>query len=226
VVAANPRTIVVVNAGAPVLLPWSDDVSAILAVWFPGQEFGDALADMLSGDAEPGGRLPTTWPADEDGIPVRDVTPHDGRLAYTEGIHIGYRAWLRAGARPAYPFGHGLGYTTWSVESVSAPASVAPGADIDVTVSLRNTGQRGGKGVVQLYLERVSPSAVDRPSRWLAGFASLRTDAGGNASTTIRLPGRRLAHWDGEWVVEPGTYRVVAALDVAAPGESAELSVL
>ena len=92
-------------------------------------------------------------------------------------------------------------------------------------MNVRNTGQRRGKGVVQVYLERVSPSAVDRPPRWLAGFASLRTDAGGSAAVTITLPGRRLAHWDDEWVVESGTYRVVAALDVATPGASVEVSV-
>ena len=95
VATVNPNTIVVVNAGAPVLLPWRDDVAAILLTYFPGQEFGDALVDMLLGEHEPGGRLPTTWPADEASIPVSDVTPVDGKVVYDEGIHIGYRAWLR-----------------------------------------------------------------------------------------------------------------------------------
>ncbi len=111
VAAANPRTVVVVNAGAPVLLPWADDVAAILLAWFPGQEFGNALADVLTGAVEPGGRLPTTWPKTEEGLP--STAPQDGVLSYDEGIFVGYRAYERDGREPLFPFGHGLGYTTW-----------------------------------------------------------------------------------------------------------------
>ena len=99
------------NSGSPVLLPWRDEVAAVLIGWFGGQEFGDALADMLLGAAEPGGRLPTTWPAAQEDVPVIDVTPVDGGSDYDEGIHIGYRAWLKAAREPAYEFGYGLGYT-------------------------------------------------------------------------------------------------------------------
>ena len=106
--AANPRTVVVVNAGAPVLLPWLEDVPAVLLAWFPGQEGGNAIADVLLGAAEPGGRLPTTWPASEDGLP--GTHPVDGVLEYREGLEIGYRR----EAEPLLPFGHGLGYTTGS----------------------------------------------------------------------------------------------------------------
>ena len=98
VAAANPRTVVVVNSGAPVEMPWRDEVAAVLLTWFPGQEFGAALADVITGAAEPGGRLPTTWPKELADVPVRETIPAaDGRLTYDEGIHIGYRAWLRAG---------------------------------------------------------------------------------------------------------------------------------
>src|SRR5439155_6392138 len=102
VAAANPRTVVVVNAGSPVLLPWRDDVAAVLATYFGGKEYGDALADVLLGRTEPGGRLPTTWPREQPDVPVIDVTPQDGVVRYDEGIHIGYRAWLKAGTQPAY----------------------------------------------------------------------------------------------------------------------------
>jgi beta-glucosidase len=112
VVAANPRTVVVVNAGAPVLLPWADEVPAVLLVWFPGQEAGHALADVITGAVEPGGRLPTTWPVDES-APLPGVRPVDGRLDYAEGLHVGHRGYERAGVAPRYWFGHGLGYTTW-----------------------------------------------------------------------------------------------------------------
>ena len=102
VAAANPRTVVVVNAGSPVELPWRDEVSAVLVSWFPGMEFGNALADVLLGAVEPGGRLPTTWPAALADAPVLEVTPTDGRLEYTEGLDIGHRAYVarRHASRP------------------------------------------------------------------------------------------------------------------------------
>ena len=111
VAAANPRTIVVVNSGAPVLLPWADEVAAVLVSWFPGQEFGNAVAEVLTGFVEPGGRLPMTWPSSEEELP--SVTPVNGELPYDEGLLIGYRWYLATGRTPLFPFGHGLGYTTW-----------------------------------------------------------------------------------------------------------------
>ena len=122
VVAANPRTVVLVNAGAPVLMPWRDEVAALLIGWFGGQEFGNAVADVLLGAAEPGGRLPTTWPADEADVPVLSTTPVDGVLEYTEGIHIGYRAWLKQDTAPAYWFGAGRGYAQIDLTSVAGAA--------------------------------------------------------------------------------------------------------
>ena len=123
VAAANPRTVVVVNSGAPVLLPWADEVAAVLLTWFGGQEFGNALADVLLGEAEPGGRLPTTWPASEDGLPSAE--PDHGALSYAEGLFIGYRAFDRDGREPLFPFGHGSGYTTWSYESITVDCDEA-----------------------------------------------------------------------------------------------------
>lgn len=214
VMAANPRTIVVVNSGAPVTLPWRDDAAAILAVWFPGQEFGHALADVLSGDVEPGGRLPVSWPSDEESLPVSDVTPTAGRLVYSEGIHIGYRAWLRDGVDPAYPFGHGLGYTSHELVSLEVPAELAVGETRQARVVVKNTGARPGKAVVQLYAERIGGSVVDRPARWLVGFATASVEAGATAEVAIDIDWRRLAHWQDEWMLEPGSYCIRAGWSV------------
>jgi beta-glucosidase len=208
VAAANPRTVVVVNAGAPVELPWRDDVAAVLLVWFPGREFGDALADVLLGAVEPGGRLPTTWPTGAADAPVLDTTPVDGRLEYAEGVHIGHRACLAKGIEPAYWFGHGLGFTRWAVDGIEAVG----GADgLRATVRVRNTGERAGKQVVQVYASRPG-SAVSRPERWLAGFAVVRAAPGKAVEVPVEISVRALRHWDGGWTVEPGALTLSAGL--------------
>ena len=216
VAGANPRTVVVVNAGAPVAMPWRDEAAAILLCWFPGQEFGTALADILLGEAEPGGRLPCTWPARDDDVPVLSTRPVDGRLEYVEGLHVGYRAWLRTGRTPAYPFGHGLGYTTWSYEAVDAPATVPAGQDVTVRVWVRNNGRRRGKEVVQAYLARTD-STIDRPLLWLAGFAVVRADPGQLTVAEIGLSARAFQHWSvehGAWHTEPGEFRLTVGRSV------------
>ncbi len=207
VVAVNSRTIVVVNAGSPVELPWADDVAAVLLTWFPGQEAGHALADVLLGAAEPGGRLPTTWPAVQADCPVLATTPADGVLRYDEDLFIGYRAWDRTAATPRYPFGHGLGYTTWAYEDISVSGR-------RVMITVRNDGNRPGREVVQVY---VSPSStdVDRPVRWLAGFASLAADPGQRITVTVDLPERAFQIWDGGWRTVPGEYVIEAAHSLA-----------
>lgn len=222
VAAANPNTVVVVNAGAPVELPWRDEVAAVLLTWFGGQEFGRALGDVLTGAREPGGRLPTTWPAAQADVPVLDVTPVNGEVCYTEGIHIGYRAWLRETTPPAYPFGFGLGYTTWEIRDVTAEPDGSGGGSVTATVA--NTGSRPGKHVVQVYASRTD-TAIDRPVRWLAGFQVVHLDAGTATEVTIAVPARAFAHWDGDWTCEPGTFALhvgTSALDIA---DSAELTI-
>ncbi|MBD0708017.1 glycosyl hydrolase [Streptomyces sp. CBMA291] len=206
VAAANPNTVVIVNAGSPVELPWREDVAAVLLGWFPGQEGGAALADVLTGAEEPAGRLPTTWPAVLADAPVTRVAPVDGRLEYEEGLFIGYRAWDRAPAAPAYPFGHGLGYTTWTYDTLATGPGTA-------TVRLTNTGDRPGREVVQIYLAPVDDPA-ERPARWLAGFASVEAGPGESVETEITLPRRAFEIWDEEthgWTPVPGDYEILAA---------------
>jgi beta-glucosidase len=194
---AQPRTVVVVNAGAPVLLPWLDEVPGVLLCWFPGQEAGNALADVLFGAAEPGGRLPTTWPASEDGLP--SVTPVDGVLEYAEELAIGYRGVIEA----LLPFGHGLGYTTWDYLAMDG-----------ATVRLCNTGTRRGREIIQVYASRPD-SAIARPPRWLVGFAAIEADAGEEIVIDVALSPRAFQHWDGEWVTEPGEFVLQAGRSVA-----------
>jgi beta-glucosidase len=202
---------VVVNTGAPVLLPWTDTVPAVLLTLFPGQEYGNALADVLLGRSEPGGRLPATWPESPDGLPA--TMPDDGVLAYTEGLHIGYRHFDRAGREPRYPFGHGLGYTHWeylAAEVVTPPSAGVAGTEAVVRVRLRNGGTRQGSETVQIYASRPE-SAVERPVRWLAGFAKAEAPPGTEVLADIVVPLRCLAHWDtttGTWAIEPGDFQL------------------
>ena len=200
VAQANPRTVVIVNAGAPVLLPWADDVAAILLAWFPGQEFGNALADVLTGATEPGGRLPTTWPKTEEGLP--STQPEDGILSYDEGLYVGYRGYERDGREPLFAFGHGLGYTTWEYLSLALQ-------DGQVSVRVRNTGERRGREVVQVYASRPD-SEIERPRRWLAGFAIAEADPGEEVDVPVRIDPRALQHWDGGWQTEPGEFDLEA----------------
>ncbi|MBO8196981.1 glycoside hydrolase family 3 protein [Streptomyces smyrnaeus] len=228
VARVNPRTVVVVNAGAPVLMPWHQEVAAVLLCWFPGEAGGEALADVLLGAAEPGGRLPTTWPSAEDDLPVRQVVPDgDGRLPYVEGPYIGYRAWRRAaGPEPAYWFGHGLGYTRWEYESLNITA--LDGADGDdpygpvaqVTVRVRNSGPRAGREVVQLYL---GPEGADCR---LAAFAVVRAAAGDLAEARLEVPLRAVQTWDDThlvWRRCPGPHRFAVGRSAADIRLTAEL---
>jgi beta-glucosidase len=209
VVAANPNTIVVVNSGSPVVLPWRDKVRAVLLTYFGGQEMGNALVDMLTGAAEPGGRLPTTWPASIADVPVLNCTPSEpGKyVEYEEGIHIGYRAWLKSGTKPAYEFGFGLGYTTWSIDSADLPAKVKAGEDFTAKVALTNTGKRKGKHVVQVYASR-KDSAIDRPVRWLVGFAEVHAGAGEKVTVQVPIRGREFANYSGGWQFEAGHFEL------------------
>jgi beta-glucosidase len=198
VAAVNPRTVVVVNAGAPVTMPWRDEVAAVLWGWLPGQEGGTGLADVLVGRAEPGGRLPTTLPAVEADMPVPGTAPVDGVIEY--GPLIGYREYAARGTVPAYPFGHGLGYTSWEYERMDVTTAGAGGLRIAVTV--RNSGERPGREVVQCYRE-------EDPLR-LVGFAAVRAGPGERATVVIDVAARTLERWDGGWRPRQGGRRIAA----------------
>ncbi|WP_406416475.1 beta-glucosidase [Streptomyces sp. NBC_01614] len=219
VAAANPDTVVVVNSGSPVELPWREDVAAVLLGWFPGQEAGAALADVLTGAHEPGGRLPTTWGSLTD-APVTRVVPSAGELPYDEGVFIGYRAWEKEGRVPSYPFGHGLGYTEWTYESVKVEGTT-------VTVRLRNSGERAGREVVQIYLAPAEPG-TDRPARGLAGFAGVAAGPGETAEAVIELPRRAFEMWDEQtnsWTFVKGSYEIQVGRSIADRRVTATINV-
>ncbi|MGO9216700.1 MAG: beta-glucosidase family protein [Streptosporangiaceae bacterium] len=208
--AANPRTVVVVNAGMPVLMPWADRVAAVLSAWLPGQARGAARADVRLGRAEPGGRLPVTMPVREEDCPVLRSVPDDGRLSYDEGLLIGYRGYDAAGTTPLFPFGHGLGYTSWSYESLAAGSPVlAAGADLTIAVTVRNTGDRPGREVVQAYV--AGPAADGRPVRVLGAFGSAVAAPGDTAQVTLTIPARVFGRYDeraARWTWPSGEFTI------------------
>lgn len=210
VAAVNPRTVVVVNAGSPVAMPWLDAVAAVVQVWFPGAEMGEALADVLLGVAEPGGRLPVTIPRALADTPAYGHHPgREGRAVYGEGLLIGHRWYDAHGIEPLFPFGHGLGYTTFRLDDAEVSGSVADG--LLVRVAVTNTGSRFGSEVVQCY---VQPPAGDpaRPLRTLQGFAKVRLHPGDTAVAEIALDRRAFSSWDverGRFAVTEGEHLVL-----------------
>jgi beta-glucosidase len=196
-------------------MPWRKKVRAILLTYFGGQEMGNALVDMLTGATEPGGRLPTTWADKFEDLPVTNCTPAEPGhyVEYEEGIHVGYRAWLRSGAKPAYEFGYGLGYTTWQIDSLTAPEQLNAGADFEVSVNVTNVGARAGKHVVQVYAARHDTS-IDRPVRWLVGFTEVRAYAGETKKVSVTIKGRDFAHYENGWKFEAGAFQIYAGSSI------------
>lgn len=201
VAAANPRTVVLVNTGAPVEMSWADDVPAVLQVWFGGQEMGSAVVDVLLGDADPGGRLPTTIPEALEHTPAWGNFPGEhGQVRYGEGLLIGHR-WYESRHLPVrFPFGHGLSYTTFDVSAPDLDRDFVSFASDDSAaivahVEVRNTGDRAGSHVIQLYVAPLQPS-VHRPLQELKGFRKIHLDAGATTTVSFVLGLRSFAHWD------------------------------
>jgi beta-glucosidase len=224
VAAVQPKTVVVVVAGSPVDLSWAAEVPAVLWCWYPGQEGGRAVADVLSGDVDPGGRLPCTMPQRIEHTPAFFDTPPDpGVLRYQEGVFCGHRWYDARHIEPAFPFGHGLSYTTFELGPIALSTdTLEPGAALDVVVPIRNTGRRPGREVVQLYLGD-DEATVRRAPRELRGFAKVELAAGEVTEVRLPLGPRELAFWDarsGCWRAEAGRFTVWAgrsSRDLEAP---------
>lgn len=194
---ANPRTIVVTNSGAPVAMDWADDVAAVVQCWLGGQEMGNAVADVLLGETDPSGRLPTTIPLRLEHNPSHGNFPgENGEVRYGEGLLVGYR-WYDTRKLPVrYAFGHGLSYTTFDIGAPAIEAAGdAPGAPVLVRVPVKNTGTRRGAEVVQAYVAPTR-SRLIRPEKELKAFAKVWLEPGQSATVTMALADRAFAYWD------------------------------
>ncbi|MEJ2002800.1 MAG: glycoside hydrolase family 3 C-terminal domain-containing protein [Maritimibacter sp.] len=227
VCAANPRTIVVLQTGGPVEMPWLDDVAAVLQAWYPGQEAGNAIADVLFGDAEPGGRLPQSFPEQWQDNPTWSQDPEvypglNGKVRYEEEVFIGYRHYTRHGIKPLFPFGYGLSYTSFALSGFSAEAT---GDGAKATATLTNTGDRKGSTVVQIYVGD-RESSVLRPLRELKTFAKVELEPGESREVSFALDARAFAFFDEAarmWQVEAGTFTLDAGFSAEEIVASAEI---
>lgn len=219
----NPNTIVVFNAGAPVTMPWQDEIPAILEAFYPGMEGGNAIARILLGEVNPSGKLPVTFPKRMEDTPayINGTYPGARDINYGEGIFVGYRYYDKRRLAPAYPFGHGLSYTQFQIGAVEAADEFDQGAPVDVRVKIRNTGSVAGKEVVQLYVSDLE-SSLPRPIKELKGFQKIFLQPGEEKEICFSLNSRDLAYYDPcwkGWVAEPGDFELsigVSAQDIRA----------
>jgi beta-glucosidase len=239
VAAANPHTIVVVKSGNPVLMPWLNQVPAVLEAWYPGEEDGNAVAAVLFGTVDPSGKLPVTFPASASQTPTSSPSQFPGtggQVHYSEGLDVGYRGYDAENITPMFPFGYGLSYTSFAFSRLHVtPVTVAnrssgPGATdcgcngqntklATVTATVTNTGKRAGAEVAQLYVG--DPAAAGEPPRQLKGFQKVFLRPGRSATVRFALTGHDLSYWDdaaGGWVVPDGTFHVYVGDSSALAG--------
>jgi beta-glucosidase len=213
VLAAQPRTAVVLQNGAPVEMPWLSRVPAVLEGYLAGQAGGGATADVLFGEVNPSGRLPETFPVRLQDNPSYLNFPGDAdRVDYREGLFVGYRHYDSVAVAPLFPFGFGLSYTTFAYSGVTVDRPRVTDAEtVEVRVKVKNTGKRAGQEVVQLYV-RDDQATVVRPAKELRGFEKVSLAPGEEKEVRFTLGKRAFAFWDDrvhDWRVEPGTFTVL-----------------
>ena len=230
VVAANPKTVVVINTGSAVEMPWAADVPAILQLWYNGQEQGNALADVLFGDVNPSGKLPTTFPVRLQDNPAYINYPgENGKVRYGEGLFVGYRYYDKKELAPLFPFGHGLSYTSFGYANLKLSADKITAAEkLTVTFDLTNTGPVAGKEVVQLYVRDVK-AIVARPEKELKAFKKVALQPGETQTVSFTLDQEAFWYFDvaqNAWTVEPGDFEILVGASSRDLCLSAGLTVL
>ena len=213
VAAANPRTIVVLNSGSPISMPWLPSVAAVVQAWYPGQECGNAIADVLFGDVNPSGKLPQTFPVRLEDTPAYlDFPGENGKVYYGEGLFVGYRYYDKKKILPLFPFGFGLSYTTFRYGSLQlSTQQIGPDERLQVSVEITNTGERAGKEIVQLYVRDVL-ARLQRPDKELKAFAKVHLEPQESQIVTLSITREALAYYDDkthEWVAEAGEFELL-----------------
>lgn len=226
VATANPKTVVVLQTGSPISMPWLDKVAGVIQAWYPGQECGNAIADVLFGAVNPSGKLPQTFPMRlEDNPAYINYPGENGRVYYGEGIFVGYRYYERKHVAPLFPFGFGLSYTSFTYNNLQVQTSSTPASDdiASISIDITNTGQHTGKEVVQVYVHD-RQSTLSRPVKELKRFAKIALVPGETQTVTFALDSAALAYWDDvqhAWVAEAGEFEVLvgsSSQDIRAQG--------
>jgi beta-glucosidase len=223
VAQANANTVVVLNCGSPVEMPWIDEVAAVLLAFYPGQEGGNAIANILLGIVTPSGKLSVTYPRRYEDNPTSINYPGTREVRYGEGIYVGYRYYDAKGIEPLFPFGYGLSYTRFHYDSLRVPERAVIGAPVEVSVTVTNSGQRAGKEIVQLYVHDEA-SSLDRPVKELKGFAKVSLEPGERTVVRLTLDQRAFSFYDphrANWVTEPGAFEILvgaSSRDIRATG--------
>ena len=220
VAAANPNTIVVLNTGGPVTMPWLDHVRGLFEAWYPGQEDGNAIAALLFGDVNPSAKLTETFPRAMSDLPTQTMQQYPGvspagdtvgpHSAYSEGVLVGYRWYDARRIEPLFPFGFGLSYTTFDLRNLSVAPVPSGQTGVSVRFDVANTGGRPGAEVPQVYV--ADPASTGEPPHQLEGFTKVSLNPGESRQVTLALDYRSFAHWDtsvGDWRVTPGCYGVL-----------------
>jgi beta-glucosidase len=213
VAAANPKTIVVTKTGGPVLMPWLSQVPAVLQAWYPGEEDGNAVADVLFGAFNPSGKLPITFPRKDSDQPANTAAQYpgvDGTAHYSEGIFVGYRHYDAHHITPLFPFGYGLSYTTFTYTNLKV--TKGSGTNVTVAADVTNSGTMTGAEIAQLYVGSPTSAKVPEAPQELAGFQKVLLRPGQVKHVTFTLDARSFSHWDTAghgWKVSAGTYRLM-----------------
>ncbi len=223
VAAANPNTVVVIDAGAPVAMPWLSQVAAVLDAWYQGQSSGTSLASVLFGQTDPGGHLPVTFPASLSQVPASTTAQFPGngsQVQYSEGTGVGYRWYDANNLTPLFPFGFGLSYTQFAFSNLQISPATADGTqDVQVSATVTNTGQRAGSDVAQLYLG--DPASSGEPPRQLAGFQRVTLGPGASTQVSFTVTPQQESWWDDSangWTQTEGTYNVYVGDSSALSG--------